>query len=578
VIECLGALHLLCRNALARTFLCRFAVGEVASAPGRKGEGDGEVAGVDPAGPVGRPARDAQIEPLGEGEVSVTNEKTFRSALLYGCVAWGSSFCAVAPTAAGAQQVAAELSLQNAIALAKGANGAFLSTQNDQAAADWQVREAYGQFLPSVDANLTGAWQQAGAQRFGTIVFQDQITDWYFSSYGVQLGMTINGSTIFGIPNARASRRATQAEISAAEFQLESTVAFQYMAVLRARDGVAVAQRRLERARQNLEIVRTRVATGAAAGTEGRQADVDLVRAEVALIQAEAQLSQARLLLGEQIGVGVDESTALLSAFEVFEPSFELDRLLDMAMSAHPSLTAFRARESAARASARQASTSQYLPSLRLSAGFSGQAQEALNRDYVLGQAEDRAQSRVDVCEFNNTLHNGLNGGLPGYTIQDCSVYALDDAGRAAALSANDVFPFDFTSIPARVSATLSIPIFTGFSRERQVSQARNAAEDAEYGRRAEELRLRTAVSGAYENVRSAYRLVEAEARNLELSEEQLELQQRRYALGAADLLLLMDAQTGLSTAEQGYLNAVYDFHYNLIALEAAVGRPLRPS
>jgi outer membrane protein TolC len=38
-----------------------------------------------------------------------------------------------------------------------------------------------------------------------------------------------------------------------------------------------------------------------------------------------------------------------------------------------------------------------------------------------------------------------------------------------------------------------------------------------------------------------------------------------------------MDAQTTLSTAEQAYLTAVYDFHYNLIALEAAVGQPLRP-
>jgi outer membrane protein TolC len=37
-----------------------------------------------------------------------------------------------------------------------------------------------------------------------------------------------------------------------------------------------------------------------------------------------------------------------------------------------------------------------------------------------------------------------------------------------------------------------------------------------------------------------------------------------------------MDAQTTLETAEQAHLNAVYDFHYNLIALEAAVGRPLR--
>mgnify|MGYP006209930189 CR=1 FL=1 len=64
--------------------------------------------------------------------------------------------------------------------------------------------------------------------------------------------------------------------------------------------------------------------------------------------------------------------------------------------------------------------------------------------------------------------------------------------------------------------------------------------------------------------------------RNRTLAEEQLTLQQRRYALGASDMLLLMDAQTTMSTAEQAYLNAVYDFHYNLIALEAAVGQPLR--
>ena len=47
------------------------------------------------------------------------------------------------------------------------------------------MREAYGQFLPSVDAGLGGTWQQAGAQRFGTIVFDDQVTDWYFSGYSI---------------------------------------------------------------------------------------------------------------------------------------------------------------------------------------------------------------------------------------------------------------------------------------------------------------------------------------------------------------------------------------------------------
>jgi outer membrane protein len=475
-----------------------------------------------------------------------------------------------------AQQVAERLTLQDAIALAKGSNPGFLSTQNDQAAASWQVREAYAQFLPSVDATLTGAWQDAGAQRFGTIVFDDQITDWYFSSYGINLGMTINGNTIFAIPNARASSRATEARISAAEFDLESQVAFQYMAVLRAQDGFDVAERQLERAEQNLEIVRTRVATGAAAGTDGTQAEVELGRAEVALIQAERGLRQARLILSEQIGVVVDESTVLSSEFEVFEPDFDVDQLLGMALDGHPSLVSFRAQESAARAAARQASTSQYLPSLRLNARFAGQAQEALNRQYVTRQVDNRADARISNCEFGNILAGGLSGGYPGYP-QDCTRFAPTEADYQAALAQNAAFPFEFTSIPAQLSATLSIPVFTGFSRERQVSEARNRAEDAEYGRRAEELRLRTAVRSTYDNLSSANRLVQAEARNVALSEEQLLLQQRRYALGAVGLLELLDAQSALSLAEQGYLNALYDFHYNLIALEASVGRTLRP-
>jgi outer membrane protein len=479
-------------------------------------------------------------------------------------------------TAIGAQQAPAELTLEDAIALAKGSSPTFLSAQNDQAAADWQVREAYAQFLPGVTAQVNGVWQQAGAQRFGTVSFQ-QNTDWYYSGYSIGLGMTIDGNAIFGVPNARANKRATEASIAAAEFQLESTVAFQYMQVLRGQEGVEVAERQVERAQQNLQIVRTRVATGAAAGTEGGQAEVDLGRAEVTLIQAQRTLSQARLLLGEQLGISLGEDVVLSSAFEVFEPAFNVDSLMSLALADHPSLGAARARESASRAAARQAATSQYLPSLSLNASFSGQAQEALNQDYVLQQLEDGAAGAMRTCERNNAIHNGIAGGLPGYTIQNCTAFTVTDADRAAALSANNAFPFEFTGNPASVRATISLPIFTGFSRERQVSEARNRAEDAEHTRRSEELRLRTGLIGAYDNLIAAYRVVQAEERNRALSTDQLQAEQRRYALGASSLLLLLDAQTRLSQSEQSHLNALYDFHYNLIALEAAVGQPLRP-
>jgi outer membrane protein len=485
-------------------------------------------------------------------------------------------FLALMATSLVGQQTPQQLTLEDAIGLAKSNNPIFLSTQNDQSAASWQVREAYAQFLPTVNASLGGTWQEAGSQRLGTLEFAPQNTDWLYSGYGINLNMTIDGNSIFGIPNARANKRATDARVEAAEFNLESLTAFQYMAVLRAQEGVDVAQRQLDRARQNLQIVSTRVSTGAAAGTEGKQAEVDLGRAEVTLIQAQRDLRQARHQLAEQLGVELDADVLLSSEFEVFEPDFQLDQLLTMSQQEHPSLHSFRAQEDASRAAARQMATSQYLPTLSLNARFAGQAQEALNRDFVQEQVENQAAGRTSNCEYNNELNNRVPGGLPGYTIQDCSQFAVTPAMIQSALASNAAFPFDFNSNPTTVSAQISLPIFTGFTRQRQVAQASNAAEDAEHHRRAEELRLRTFVTNAYDNLVSAHQVVQAEERNRTLSEEQLLLQQRRYALGASDMLLLMDAQTTMSTAEQAYLGAVYDFHSSLIALEAAVGQPLR--
>ena len=492
-------------------------------------------------------------------------------------VVGGLALLAVAATALMGQRVPNELTLQDAIGLAKANNPTYLSTQNDQASANWQVREAYAQFIPSLRTSVAATWQEAGVQRSGTILFAAQATDWLFSSYNLTLNMTIDGNTIFGVPNARANKRATAARISAAEFNLETLVALQYMTVLRAMDGLDVGQRQLDRARQNLQIVNTRVRTGAAAGTEGRQAEVDLGRAEVVLILARRDVRQARLLLSEQLGVSLEEDVIFLSEFEIFEPDFDMDRLMRMAMDEHPSLQSFRAQESATRAAARQSAVSQYLPSLNFFAQMRGQAQEATNSAFVEQQLVGQALGAMNNCEFSNTLNNGLIGGLPGYSNQDCASLGLvSEEALTSALAANRAFPFNFTEMPMFVGVQISLPIFTGFSRERQVSQANNLAEDAQHTRRAEELRLRTMVTGAFDNLTSAYQVIEAEGRNRTLSEEQLLLQQRRYTLGAADMLLLMDAQTTMTTADQAYLNAIYDFHYNLIALEAAVGQPLR--
>lgn len=494
---------------------------------------------------------------------------------------------ALAVTSLVAQDVPAELTLRQAIRLARDNNPTYQSTRNDQAAADWQVREAYGSFLPSVTANGSLAYQEPGVQNFGTVDLGSQSTDWYSSGYSLRLNWGVDGNTLFGVSNARAGQRATAANIDATEFTLESSVTLQYMSALRAKEAVDVAQRQLDRAAQNLEIVQNRVESGAAAGTEGKQAEIDLGRAEVALIQAQQNLRNQKLRLMEQIGLNMDEDVELVSQFEIFEPTWTHGELVSYALEAHPSLLAFEARESASTAQVRQA-RSQYFPSVNLSTAFTGFTNQALNKGFLIDQAEKGARASFENCQLFTAIQNGLGTALPGFDpSQGCGSPNLSESQREAVLERNDVFPFDFTTSPLRMTLSVSVPVFQGFSRQRQVEQAEAAARDAEHNLRAEELRLRRAVTEAHNALISAHRVVQIEERNRELAEERLEAARQRYRIGAAPsaaagggnstFLELLDAQTSMTTADRDYLNAVYDFHQALAQLEAATGRSLRP-
>ena len=63
---------------------------------------------------------------------------------------------------------------------------------------------------------------------------------------------------------------------------------------------------------------------------------------------------------------------------------------------------------------------------------------------------------------------------------------------------------------------------------------------------------------------------------NRTLAREQLQLAQDRYRIGQGTALEVADAQNAVTQAEADYVSAVYDYHQAVVALEAAVGRPLR--
>ena len=472
----------------------------------------------------------------------------------------------------------APLTLQDAIGLASRSNPAFLIQRNDQVPATWAVREAWSAFLPTVTAGGGAQYTAAGTQTFGIFTAEDigaANTDYYFSDYFLRLNYQLSGATFFRTAAARASSRAVDARVNAARFTLATDVTRQYLAALRAQDELRVAERQLERAQENHELASARVRVGTAVSTEGKQAEVEMGRAEVARLRALNTLEGELLRLQEQIGTELEAGTVLSSQFSVFEPGWTVDELESGHLVGHPQVAAFEAEETAALAQMREARSS-YFPTLTMSANWSGFTRRIGDPDFLIGQARDGQANARDNCEFFNAISSGLSEPLGGFP-RDCSQFVLTSQDEAQLLEANRVFPFNFQSRPWEFTLRVSVPVFQGFTRQRQVEEAASRRDDAAQSRRAEELRLRTALATAVGDLRTAFDVVAIEERNLEVAEQQLALARERYRLGAANFLELLEAQSSVAEAERDHLNARYSFHDALVTLEAAVGRSLRP-
>ncbi len=469
------------------------------------------------------------------------------------------------------------LTLGQAIDLARRNNPIYLSTQNDEAAADWAVREAYSRLvLPDLTAFSQLQYRAPGVQRIGTIntggVDQGAL---FTSFYSLNLNWQLNGTRWFQRASAQADRKATRARTKAAEFNMESAVTLQYMTALRSRDQVEVARRARERSQENLEIAQARVAAQAVIITDQKQAEVQLGRDQVSVLQSESASRVEKFRLMEGLGLAIESDVLLVSEFEVFEPEWVVDDLIGLALDDHPQLKAFVASEDARKADVRQARSS-YFPSVTVTGQWAGFTQEIENGEFLVAQAERGLANNIANCQLFNDISSGLTQPLGGFP-QDCGLFTLTPEGETAILKSNNVFPFEFQKIPFQASLSVSLPIFQGFSRERQVSQAAAQYEDARHLRRSEELRLRTAVTSANDALRTAHEVVGIEERNREVAGEQLELARERYRLGADNFFTLLEAERVTADAERAYLDAVYTFHSSLVALEVAVGRSLRP-
>jgi outer membrane protein len=487
-------------------------------------------------------------------------------------------------TLAQAPATTVTLSLTEALQQARNHNPVYLQTLNNAGTARWSVRNAYGQLLPQASVSGGMDYTGAGQANFGQ-GFTRQTSAIVGSNWSAGLQWSIDGGRLLAPSQSKANQRATDSDIADQENTLRLNITQQYLTVLQAAAQVDVAKQQVDRNQNFLDLASAKYRVGQGTLIEVRQAEVLKGQSDVTLLRNIQAESEAKLELFRQIGVDppVDiDQISLSDSFPVSEPSFQLDSLQQLAAQRNPSLRAIEARRRAAGVGVTSAKTA-YLPSLSVQAGWSGFTQQQTDQALLLSQSRLGALGSAQSCFVEDSIRVG-SGLSPYNTGNDCYTNAgldpttlqLTPRTRSLILDANNTFPFSFTKQPFFARLTISLPIFTGFGRSLRLQQAREQEQDAEENVRAAELLIRSTVHSRYLALQTAYKAIAVQAASRDAARDQLRLAQDRYRLGSGTALEVSDAQNAVQQAEGDYVNAIYDYHKTLAALEAAVGRPLR--
>ncbi|MFL5386299.1 MAG: TolC family protein [Longimicrobiaceae bacterium] len=478
-------------------------------------------------------------------------------------------------TPAAPQPSGPPLTLEQALDSARTRNPDLLTQRNDSRTARAAVREARLSFLPSASVSTGVGYTAPGERRSGSYQLASSSPAVYSSFYGLDFNYSMSGAKLMQPTLARAQRRATEQRIVGYEANVVSQVRQQYLASLQALEQAQQAERELVRTREHERLARARLEVGAGTPLDLRRAEVERGQAEVNVLQRRNTYQTELLVLGQAMGTPLDPNTRLSSTFALFAPPWTVDSLVAMALAGNPNLLSARASAEAARTGVR-AARSQYLPAVALSMGYGGYVSAVGNLDPLYQTAISNASTSFKNCQYDNQV-----GALIGQAPENCAKFDTSNPEVVSALrqgvrESNPSFPFGFKGQPMQASLSLSLPLFNGWSRERQVEDARVQRDNAELAVRSQELKLRTDLGSALLNLQTAYGVAQLQEQVVARATEELRLAQERFRFGVASSVEVTDAQTSLALAEQGRIDAIYNYHKSLAALEALVGRPLR--
>ncbi len=486
------------------------------------------------------------------------------------------------------------LTVDEAIQIALVSNYALQNIRLDVQNASAQVREAWGQVLPQVNAsssytrNLKSANPFSGSaagglfQSFGFIDWlsyneqartdADPSTDPLsfdefqqrrqegMSNAGISLSG--EGDNPFAVPNQFTSgisieqtlfNQAAFAAISGAERLkqinqlgadrqeqvLIDQVRQAFYQALLADEQAQVSTQSVVRTRQTMEEVSKRVVQGVTPKFERLSTEVELANLETQLVQLQNQASLAVDNLKMTLGIPVEQPVRLRGALQADDQgaflSISAEDATEIALRRRPDID---------------------------------QAQLAIDLRQI-DKKLTRAQYYPSVSAFANLNYIGNVPSNRTFTVSDPS------DPFSFSQQTNGFFSQSYWNPSVGVGLRLSWNIFNGFQTSSQVQQRQIAVDRAriEYEQKVQNVRLE--VRSALRNLQAAQQRIDSQKQNVSRAELNYQYAQARLSEGVATQLEERNASEQLDQSRLNYLQAVYDYLVARGSFETAIGVPM---
>ena len=107
---------------------------------------------------------------------------------------------------------------------------------------------------------------------------------------------------------------------------------------------------------------------------------------------------------------------------------------------------------------------------------------------------------------------------------------------------------------------TLNIPIFSGFSVQNQVEQAKVSAENTNIELTEIERSIKKSIQTTFLNLQASQKALEVGERNVVAAEENRKIEEEKYNLGSGTLLNVLVANSDYTNAVTTYINAQFSY------------------